>query len=121
MRIFRLAAMFAMALAFGTVPVTGVAQQQTNTTTQPAKPTPDQVKSAVKQALMSVGLTMPQKRQIRQMVQSYDQQTANADDATKQAAQKTLLQNIYGQLTPTQQTQFKASIKQSLGVDMQQP
>lgn len=83
-----------------------------------SSPTPAQVKSAVKTALMSVDLTLPQKRQIRTMVQNYESQTANADAATKKTAQKTLLESIYGILTPAQQTQFKASIKQSLGADM---
>jgi hypothetical protein len=119
MRISSLIAAFAIPMLLATFPIAAAAQQQTNTMAQPAKFTPDQVKSAVKQALMSVGLTMQQKRSIRGMVQGYEQQTANADDATKQAAQKTLLKNIYGQLTPDQQTKFKASIKQSLGADVE--
>lgn len=119
MRISPLVLMLTFSLLSGANPAAAVAQQQTNTMAQPAKFTPAQVKDAVKQALMSVNLSMAQKREIRKMVQSYEQQTANADDATKQAAQKALLQNIYAQLSPSQQTQFKASIKQSLGVDMQ--
>lgn len=117
MRIVRLTVLLAIPLLFASVPTIIAAQQQG--TMQSSSFTPAQVKSAVKQALMSVNLSMHQKRQIREMVQSYDQQTANADDATKKAAQKTLLKNIYEQLTPAQQTQFKASIKQSLGANMQ--
>lgn len=119
MRVSSFIAALAIPLLVGALPIAAVAQQQTNTMAQPSKFTPAQVKDAVKQALMSVGLTRHQKLEIKKMVQGYEQQTANADDATKQAAQKTLLKNIYGQLTPTQQTQFKASIKQSLGTDVQ--
>lgn len=119
MRISSFIAALAVPVLLSTLPIAAVAQQQTNTTAQPAKFTPDQVKSAVKQALTSVGLTMEQKRSIRKMVQGYEQQTSGADDTTKQAAQKTLLKNIYGQLTPAQQTKFKASIKQSLGADVE--
>jgi hypothetical protein len=119
MRISPFIAALTLPLLLGSFQIAAVAQQQTNSMAQPSKVTPAQVKDAVKQALMSVGLTRQQKLEIRKMVQSYEQQTTNADDATKQAAQKTLLENIYGKLTPAQQTQFKASIKQSLGTDIQ--
>lgn len=98
-------------------PSGAVAQAAAPAPAAASSPTPAQVKSAVKTALMSVDLTLPQKRQIRTMVQNYEAQTANADGPTKKAAQKALLENIYGILTPAQQTQFKASIKQSLGAD----
>lgn len=96
-----------------------VSAQQRAVIAQAAQPTPAQVKAAVKNALMSVGLTYRQKREIKSMTESYQAQTANADDATKQADAKALLKNIYGVLTPDQQTKFKASIKQSLAVDIQ--
>jgi len=99
-------------------PVSTIAAQSV-TVAQAAQPTPDEVKAAVKNALMSVGLSMRQKREIHSMVQSYQAQTATADSATKQADAKALLKNIYGVLTPDQQTQFKASIKQSLSMDIQ--
>ena len=119
MRISFFIAVLTMPLLFAIAPATAAAQQQTNTVAAPSNVTPAQVKSAVKQALMSVNLTMEQKRSIRKMVQGYEQQTAGADDATKKSAQKALLKNIYGELSPAQQSQFKASIKQSLGADIQ--
>jgi hypothetical protein len=96
-----------------------IAARQNSVIAQAAKPTPAQVKSAVKSALMSVNLTPRQKREIKSMVENYQTQTANADDATKQADAKALIKNIYGALTPDQQGQFKASIKQSLGMDVE--
>jgi ABC-type transporter MlaC component len=99
-------------------PLTSTASQN-SVIAQTAKPTPAQVKTAVKNALMSVDLTLKQKREIKSMVENYQTQTANADDATKQAAAKTLMKNIYGTLTPDQQKQFKASIKQSLSMDVE--
>jgi Spy/CpxP family protein refolding chaperone len=48
------------------------------------------------------------------MVQNYKSQTANADAATKKSAQEALLKQIYGVLTPDQQTKFKASLKASM-------
>lgn len=119
MKIRSLIAALALPLVVGTFPIAAAAQQQSSTMAQPSKFTPDQVKSAVKNALMSVGLSRTQKRSIAKMVQGYESQTASADDATKKSAQEALLKNIYGELTPAQQTQFKASIKQSLGADIQ--
>ncbi len=119
MKVFHLIVMAAMSAGLAVVPAIVRAEPQSNAIAQAAKPTPSQVKAAVKTALASVDLTLPQKRAIKSMVQSYESQTANADDATKQAAQETLLKNIYQTLTPQQQTQFKASIKQSLGADIQ--
>jgi hypothetical protein len=49
------------------------------------------------------------------MLEQYQQQTANADAATKKSAQQQLLKNIYGVMTPDQQAKFKASLKSSLG------
>ena len=121
MLVSRLIAAAAMPLMLSYLPISVTAQQQIQNVAQATAPSPDQVKSAVKQALMSVGLTRRQKLEVKSMVQNYESQTANADDATKQTAQKTLLKNIYGILTPAQQTQFKASIKQSLGADVQSP
>jgi len=91
---------------------TATVAQASQTQTQPS---PDEVKAAIKKGLQSANLTMPQKRQVRGMVQNYESQTAGADDATKKAAAQTLLKNIYGILTPQQQSTFKASMKQSLG------
>lgn len=119
MRIFRLVLLAAIPLTFAFIPFSAPAQQQSTMKTQMATPTPAQVKAAVKDALVSANLTLEQKRKVKGMVQSYESQTATADDATKKAAQKTLLKNIYGILTPAQQAQFKASIKQSLNADMQ--
>lgn len=120
MWILRLIALIALPAMLIVAPVTAVAQQpQQSPASQAAAPSPSQVKAAVKNALMSVGLTREQKRNIAGMVRSYESQTANADDATKKDAQKTLLKNIYNSLTPAQQTQFKASIKQSLQTDIQ--
>jgi hypothetical protein len=79
-----------------------------------AAPSPAQMQAAVKSSLQSVGLTMAQKRQILPMVQNYKSQTENADAATKKSAQEALLKNIYGVLTPDQQTKFKASMKAQL-------
>jgi hypothetical protein len=81
---------------------------------QAAAPSPAQLQAAVKSSLQSVGLTMQQKRQILPMVQNYKSQTENADAATKKTAQEALLKNIYGVLTPDQQTKFKASMKAQL-------
>jgi predicted signal transduction protein with EAL and GGDEF domain len=81
---------------------------------QAAAPSPAQMQAAVKSALQSAGLTMAQKRQIIPMVQNYKAQTEGADAATKKSAQETLLKNIYGVLTPDQQTKFKASLEASL-------
>lgn len=81
---------------------------------QAAAPSPAQLQAAVKSSLQSVGLTMQQKRQILPMVQQYKSQTEGADAATKKSAQESLLKNIYGVLTPDQQTKFKASLKAAL-------
>jgi Spy/CpxP family protein refolding chaperone len=87
-------------------PVTVVAQASTATQAN--------TKNAVKAALKSVDLTPHQKLQIKPMIQNYETQSANADPATEQADQKALIKQIYGVLTPAQQTQFKASLKQSM-------
>lgn len=81
---------------------------------------PSQVQAAVKKALQSVNLTMRQKLQIKQMVEEYQSQTANADVATKKSAGEALIKKIYGVLTPAQQTQFKASMKASMPNSMSQ-
>jgi hypothetical protein len=96
-------------VAQASAPAQGSAPAQTTT------PTQAEVQAAVKKALQSVDLTMPQMRQIRPMIANYKSQTANADAATKKAAKEKLLEGIYGVLTPAQQAQFKASLKQSLG------
>ena len=78
-------------------------------------PTPTQVQTAVRNAVQAAQLSPRQKMQIKPMVEKYQQQTANADAATKKSAQQQLLKGIYGVMTPDQQTKFKASLKSSLG------
>lgn len=102
MRVFRLIAGLTLALAVA-APIAAVAQQN-----------PSQVQAAVKTAIQSAGLSMHQKMQIKPMVQQYQQQTANADAATKKSAQQELLKKIYGVMTPDQQAKFKASLKSSM-------
>jgi ABC-type transporter MlaC component len=118
MWISRITALIALPLTLILSPAAALAQSQAPAA-QAAAPSPSQVKAAVKDALMSVGLTGKEKREIRSLVRNYESQTANADDATKKQAQESLLKNIYNSLTPTQQTQFKASIKKSLQTDIQ--
>jgi hypothetical protein len=82
---------------------------------QGAAPSSSQVQTAVHSALQAADLTMHQKMQIKPMIEQYQQQTANADDATKKSAKQQLLKSIYGVMTPDQQAKFKASLKSSLG------
>lgn len=103
MRFFQMTACLALASAIMT-PSIAFAQQS-----------PSQVKTAVTSALQAAQLTPQQKLKIRPMIQQYQQQTANADAATKKSAQEQLLKNIYGVMTPDQQAKFKASLKSSLG------
>jgi hypothetical protein len=91
------------------------AHQHAAITVQAAAPKAADVKVAVENALEGVNLTPQQKREIAPMVRNYESQTANADAATTKAAKESLLKNIYGVLTPTQQTQFKTSVKAQLG------
>jgi Spy/CpxP family protein refolding chaperone len=107
MRISRLIACLALPLVLA-APAAALAQQSSGA------PNPAAVQSAVKNALQSVNLTPHQKMQIAPMVQNYKSQTANADAATKKSAQEALLKQIYGVLTPDQQTKFKASLKASM-------
>lgn len=58
---------------------------------------------------------MRQKMQIKPMIEHYQSQTSGADAAQKKSAQEQLLKSIYGVMTPAQQTQFKNSLKSSLG------
>jgi hypothetical protein len=121
MSILRVVTTATMPLILTFLPFTAPAQLQAATVAQANAPTPAstptqaEVQAAVKKALQSVNLTMPQMRQIRPMIANYKAQTANADAATKKAAKETLLEGIYGVLTPAQQAEFKASLKQSLG------
>ncbi|MGB8909922.1 MAG: hypothetical protein WCC84_14350 [Candidatus Cybelea sp.] len=78
-------------------------------------PTPSQVQTAVRSALQAAQLTPREKMQIKPMIEQYQQQTANADAATKKSAKEQLLKGIYGVMTPEQQAKFKASLKSSLG------
>ncbi|MBV8068213.1 MAG: hypothetical protein JO113_09590 [Candidatus Eremiobacteraeota bacterium] len=80
-----------------------------------AQQSPSQVQTAVRNALQAAQLTPQQKLKIKPMLEHYQQQTANADAATKKSAQEQLLKNIYGVMTPDQQAKFKASLKSSLG------
>jgi len=77
--------------------------------------TPAQMQTAVRNAVQAAQLSPRQKMQIKPMVEKYQQETANADAATKKSAQQQLLKGIYGVMTPDQQTKFKASLKSSLG------
>jgi Spy/CpxP family protein refolding chaperone len=115
MRLSRLLAGFALPLAL-TLPGVALAQQPAPNSgaMAGAAMNPQQMQAAVKTALESCNLTRQQKRQIAPMVQNYKSETANADAATKQSAQKALLKNIYGVLTPAQQSQFKASLHASI-------
>jgi Spy/CpxP family protein refolding chaperone len=112
--IYRFLAAASLPLVFA-LPVAAQAQQRSIMVAQATAPTSSDMKAAVKKALQSVNLTHEQKRQIAPMIKNYESQTANADPATTEAAKKSLMKNIYGVLTPSQQTQFKASMKQSLG------
>jgi hypothetical protein len=82
---------------------------------QATQPSSQQVQTAVKNALQAAELTPREKLQIKPMVEQYQQQTANADEATKKSAKAQLLKGIYGVMTPDQQAKFKASLKASLG------
>jgi hypothetical protein len=115
MSILRVVTTATMPLMLTFLAFTAPAQLQAATIAQANTPSQAEVQAAVKKALESVDLTMHQMRQIRPMVANYKSQTANADAATKKAAKETLLEGIYGVLTPAQQVQFKASLKQSLG------
>ena len=117
MRTRLLVSLAALPILLALIPFGPIAQAHTTTVAQATQtqPSPDEVKAAIRKGLQSANLTMDQKRQVRGMLQNYESQTAGADDATKKAAQKTLLKNIYGILTPAQQSEFKASVKQSLG------
>src|SRR5215469_13123799 len=103
MRFFQAIACLALACAIVT-PSVAFAQQS-----------PSQVQTAVRNAIQAAQLTPQQKLKIRPMLEQYQQQTANADAATKKSAQQQLLKNIYGVMTPDQQSKFKASLKSSLG------
>lgn len=85
------------------------------TVTQVNGASPQQLKTAVANALKGANLTMQQKMEIRPMIQQYQSSTANADAAQKKTAQEKLLKGIYGVLTPAQQTEVKSSLKAQLG------
>lgn len=95
-------------------PLSALASPASIQVAQAASMSPSQMQTAVKNALQAAGLTLRQKRQIKPMVDDYQQQTANADAATKKSAQETLLKKIYGVLNPDQQARFKASLKASM-------
>jgi hypothetical protein len=115
MNILRLVAVLAIpfSLAF---PLGALAQPSSAmTVAQMGTTDPSKVQAAVKTAIQSANLTMKQKMEIKPMVEQYQTQTASADAAQKKTAQEQLLKGIYGVMTPAQQTQFKASMKSSLG------
>lgn len=114
MRIFRLIAVLAIPLSLA-VPLSALAQPTATIVAQMGTTDPSKVQAAVKKALQSVNLTPRQKIQIKPMVQQYQSQTAGADAAQKKSAEEQLLKGIYGVMTPTQQSQFKTSLKSSLG------
>ena len=78
-------------------------------------PTPSQVQTRGPQRDPGSATHPRQKMQIKPMIEQYQQQTANADAATKKSAKEQLLKGIYGVMTPDQQAKFKASLKSSLG------
>lgn len=114
MRISGLVAVLALTAAMA--PAGAIAQSSSVMVAQAAASSmsPSQVQTAVRNALQAADLTIRQKMQIKPMVQDYQQQTANADAATKKSAQEALLKKIYGVLTPDQQAKFKASLKASM-------
>lgn len=114
MSILRLIAALAVPLSL-TFPLSALAQPTATTVAQMGTTDPSKVQAAVKTALQSANLTMRQKMQIKPMVQQYQSQTAGADAAQKKSAEEQLLKGIYGVMTPAQQTQFKNSLKSSLG------
>jgi hypothetical protein len=114
MRLLQVIAGFALAAAVA-APNVALAQSSGTMLAQTSAPSPSQVQAAVKSAVQAAGLTRQQKMKIMPMVQQYQQQTANADEATKKSAKEQLLKGIYGVMTPDQQTKFKASLKSSLG------
>lgn len=114
MRILRLIAVLAVpvSLAF---PLSALAQSTATTVAQASTADPSKVQAAVRNALESANLSMRQKMQIKPMVEHYQSQTAGASASEKKSAQEQLLKSIYGVMTPAQQTQFKSSLKSSLG------
>ena len=112
----RISGLFA-ALLFSAAVAPAVASTQgtSSIVVQASQPSPQQVQTAVKNALQAAELTPQEKIEIKPMVEQYQQQTANADAATKKSAKEQLLKNIYGVMTPDQQAKFKASLKSSLG------
>lgn len=112
----RISGLFA-ALLFSAAVAPAVASTQVASAivAQASQPNPQQVQTAVKNALQAAELTPREKMKIKPMIQQYQQQTANADAATKKSAKEQLLKGIYGVMTPDQQTKFKASLKSSLG------
>jgi Spy/CpxP family protein refolding chaperone len=105
----------AAALSLAFAPLAASAQREATVFAQATAPSEADMKVALKNALAGVNLTPQQKRHIGPMVRNYETQTANADPATTKAAKETLIANIYGVLTPTQQQQFRASMKAQLG------
>jgi Spy/CpxP family protein refolding chaperone len=114
MQILRLIAAVALSAAVVAPAGAVAAQSSAATVAQASNMSPAQVQAAVKTALQASDLTLHQKMQIKPMVQQYQQQTANADAATKKSAQEQLLKSIYGVMTPDQQAKFKASLKASM-------
>lgn len=114
MSILRVIAVLAMPLSL-TFPLNALAQPTERTVAQMSATDPSKVQAAVKTALQSANLTTRQKMQIKPMLQQYQSQTANANAAQKKSAQEQLLKGIYGVMTPAQQSQFKSSLKSSLG------
>ena len=112
----RISGLFAALLFSATIaPAVASTQGAGSIVAQASQPNPQQVQTAVKNALQAAELTPREKMKIKPMVEQYQQQTANADAATKKSAKEQLLKGIYGVMTPDQQTKFKASLKSSLG------
>ncbi|MFY9738699.1 MAG: hypothetical protein WAK11_06555 [Candidatus Cybelea sp.] len=114
MSILRLIAVLAIPLSLA-FPLGALAQPTATIVAQMGTTDPSKVQAAVRAALQSANLTLRQKMEIKPMVAQYQSQTAGADAAQKKLAQEKLLKGIYGVMTPAQQTQFKSSLKSSLG------
>jgi ABC-type transporter MlaC component len=102
MRTVRLIAAFALAGAM-TMPVASRAQMA-------MKPTQEQVMTALKATKPSLS----QMREMKPLLQTYKSETANADDATKKASAKKLIDGLKTILTPEQQDAFKKSMMSQL-------
>jgi Spy/CpxP family protein refolding chaperone len=115
-----LAATFSLALSCAAIHPAAAATAAPATAAPAMSSSHANMQAAVKKGIEDAQLTPRQKMQIAPMVKKYQTDTANATASQKTAAQKTLLKNIYGVMTPDQQAKFKASVKSSMGSSMPQ-